>query len=69
MGENLKYNNSGCADPTAYEAIIPIIKEDATVERKAKDLLKLIKRTVALTGFELIGRVQFRHKKSGREFK
>lgn len=30
-GRNPHFNASGCADPTAYEALKPIIKEDARV--------------------------------------
>ena len=27
-GRNPRFNSSGCSDPTAYEALKPIIKED-----------------------------------------
>lgn len=66
---NPMYNSSGCADPTVYEALKPIIKEDAAIEKKSHELIKVMKGMAALSGFELIERIQIRHKKSGKEFK
>lgn len=67
--KNPRYNASGCADPTAYEALKPIIKEDAEIERKAYELVKIVKIIIGWAGFELVQRVQIKHKKSGKEFK
>lgn len=63
------YNKSGLADPTAYHALKPMIKEDASVEKQSSELIKIMKGIVALAGFEFISRIQIRHKKSGKEFK
>ncbi len=67
--KNPRYNSSGCADPTAYEALKPIIKEDAEIERKAYELVKIVKIIIGWAGFELVQRVQIKHKKSGKEFR
>jgi len=32
--KNPKFNASGCPDPTAYEALKPIIKEDTALENR-----------------------------------
>jgi len=66
---NPKYNASGCADPTAYEALKPIIKEDRQLERKVHNIINTLKFIVDWAGFEFIGRIEIRHKESGREFK
>jgi len=67
--KNPRFNSSGCSDPTAYEALKPIIKEDAVLENKAHNLVNTLKCIVDLAGFEMIGRIQIRDKKSGREFR
>ena len=67
--KNPRFNSSGCADPTAYEALKPIIKEDAAIEKKSHELIKVMKNIAAWAGFEFIERIQLRHRKSGKEFK
>lgn len=66
---NPKYNGEGYHDPTAYEALKPIIKEDAAVQSKVNKLMTALKLVVDLAGFDLIGRIQVRHRKSGKEFR
>ena len=39
------------------------------MENKVHALVHIIRDIANLAGFEVIGRIQFRHKKSGREFK
>lgn len=63
------FNASGCADPTAYEALKPIIQEDAALEKKVHNVVNTVKFIVDWAGFEMIGRIQIRDKKSGREFR
>jgi hypothetical protein len=67
--KNPYFNASGCPDPTAYEALKPIIKEDAEVEGKVNFLIKVLKFIISESGFELIARIELRHKKSGKEFR
>lgn len=66
---NPRYNASGCADPTAYAALKPIIKEDAEIERKAYEVVKIVKIIIGWAGFELVQRVQIKHRKTGKEFR
>jgi len=69
MSRELRRNASGAKDPTAYYALEPIIKAETEVDRQVHKLIAIIKNIVDLAGFELIARVEFRHKESGREFK
>ncbi|MDD3049737.1 MAG: hypothetical protein PHR06_01175 [Candidatus Cloacimonetes bacterium] len=70
MGNNNPMRNDrGCSDPTAYEALKPIMKEDAALDYKVHNLINTLKFIVEWAGFEFVGRVQIRHKKSGKEFK
>ena len=71
MGDKRKHwnNESGYSDPTAYEALKPIIKEENFLDKKVHNLIKVIKFIVELADFELIGRIQIKDKKSGKEFR
>ena len=66
---NPKFNNEGYPDPTAFAGIKSVIKEEADIEKRANDLIKHLKYVISLSDFELIERIKFRDKKSGREFK
>lgn len=71
MGDkkDLKYNQSGCADPTAYEAISNIIKEEKELVKKVHNLISVLKLIIDWAGFELIGRIEIRDKKTKKEFR
>lgn len=71
MGKNNNpfYNASACADPTAYYGLKPIIQEEHDLEKKVHNLVNVLKFIVEWAGFEFIGRIQIRHKESGKEFK
>lgn len=68
-GRNPYFNDSGCADPTAYDALKPIVKEDRELEREVHHIIKTLKLIVDWAGFEFIGRIKIKHKDSGREFR
>lgn len=67
--KNPYFNNSGCPDPTAFEALKPIIHEDTALEKKVHNLVNTVKFIVDWAGFEMIGRIQIKDKKSGKEFR
>jgi hypothetical protein len=58
-------NNSGCNDPTAYAATKPISEE----EQRVADLVKVLKYIIRMAGFELINRIEFRERRSGRTYR
>lgn len=62
-------NAEGYADPTAYEALKPIIKEETEVERKCNFLIKVLKFIIRESGFELLNRIEIKHIESGRVFR
>lgn len=64
-----KLNASGCPDPTAYAAIEKVLKEEKELYGKVSELLKVLKTIIEWAGFELIGRIWLKDKKTGREFK
>lgn len=69
MNHNPKRNASGCRDMTAYHALKPIFDRDKEIERRVHKLIAVVKNIADLAGFEVVGRVEFRHKSTGREFK
>lgn len=65
-------NDSGCPDPTAYEAMKRIQKEERMVNRVDEDahtVITTIKNILDLAGFELVERIQIRHKKTGKYYR
>lgn len=69
MNRNPYFNNEGYPDPTAYHGMKEVIREDAELERKAGELIKVLKFIIRLAGFELIERIAIKDSKSGREFR
>ena len=74
MGDNGKpwLNDSGCPDPTAYEAMKHIQMEawiENQTDRNARLVITTIKNILDLSGFELVERIQIRHNKSGKIFR
>lgn len=63
------YNASGCKDPTAGKAIIEVSKEEKKVDKRARDAVHLCKDLLDIADFELIGKIQIRDKKTGREYR
>lgn len=59
-------NNS---DPTAYEGLKPVIREDEEQQRRLNNLIFVLKYIIRLAGFELLNRIELKDKRNGREFK
>ena len=59
-------NGEGYPDPTAYNALRPIMQEDAALEGKVNFLIKVLKFIIAESGFELLARIEIKDKKTGR---
>ena len=67
--DNPFYNSEGYPDPTAYHAMKAAMQEERELEKKVHSLVNVLKFVVDWAGFEFIGRIQIRHKKTGKEFK
>lgn len=63
--QNPYYNQSGCADPTAYHALKNLSDE----EKKVNFLIKILKYIIRESGFELLNRIELQNTKSGRIYK
>ena len=62
-------NAEGYPDPTAYNALRPIMQEDAALEGKVNFLIKVLKFIIAESGFELLARIELKDKQTGRCFR
>ena len=58
-------NKSGYNDPTAYNGEKKITEEEQIVA----DLVWIMKKIARWAGFEIINRVEFRHRISGRKYR
>ena len=67
IDKELFYNGSGCADPTAYNAIRQV-EYDRAVE-SVNRLIKEIKSLITDNGFVLLNRIELKDEKSGIIFK
>lgn len=66
---NPRLNASGYSDPTAYEALKPIIEAEAALDSKVNFLIKVLKFIISEAGFDLINRIELRDRNSGRYFR
>lgn len=65
-------NPEGYPDPTAYDALNNALsqKTDAEeAEERMNLLIKTLKNTIRLSGFELLNRIEIRDLKTGRYFR
>lgn len=62
-------NQEGYADPTAGKAVAAVRTEERDIEQSNHQLIQLLKEMANAVGFEIVGRVTLKHKKTGRVFK
>ena len=67
MGTKPWQNKEGYADPTAYEGLKPIIREEDEQQKRLNTLIFVLKYIIRLAGFELLNRVELKDKKTGEE--
>lgn len=67
--KNPKLNAEGYADPTAYMGMREVVREESEADKRAYDLVKVLKYIIRVAGFELTERVQLKDTKTGKEYK
>ncbi len=63
--QNPYFNQSGCADPTAYHALKNLSDE----EKKVNFLIKVLKYIIRESGFELLNRIELQNTETGRIYR
>lgn len=66
---NPRRNAEGYPDPTAYYGTKEIIREETEAEWKNRSIIHTFRRIAELAGFEIVGRITLKEKKTGRIFK
>lgn len=66
---NPRLNAEGYADPTAYMGMKEVIKEEHEADKRAYDLVKVLKFIIRAAGFEVTDRIQLKDTKTGREYR
>lgn len=62
-------NGEGYADPTAYEGLKSVIREDAEQQKRLNTLIFVLKYMIGLAGFELLNRIELKDRQTGREYR
>ena len=66
---NMMKNSEGYYDPTAYNSTKDLIREENEISHRNHELIQLFRQIVNLAGFEIVGRVTLKHKRTGKIFK
>lgn len=66
--EDLVVKNS-YYDPTAYEGVKSIVREENALDGRVSDLVRVLKFIIRNCGFELVSRIEIKDVKTGRVFK
>lgn len=69
INTNPMKNSEGYSDPTAYLGTAGIMREETEAERKNRTIIQTFRRIADLAGFEIIGRIELKDKKTGRYFR
>lgn len=69
--QNLQKNGSGYKDLTAYNAIKNIDKESNhdTIDDISNPLIKATRAMFEAAGFEVVGRISLKSKRTGKEYR
>ena len=62
-------NSEGYIDPTASAAVGQMSREENEADKRAYDLIKVLKFIIRAAGFELTERIRLKDTKSGREYR
>lgn len=68
MNYDDRFNAEGYADPTAYQALANIEKEEQTANRRAGLLLRVLRDILTLSGFVSLLPLKVRERRSGRVY-
>lgn len=66
---NPKKNSEGYSDPTAYLGTRDIIRDETEAENRNGKIIHTFRMIAELAGFEIVGRISLKDKKTGRVFK
>lgn len=59
----------GYADPTAYEGLKPVIREETEQQQRVSALVRVLKYVIDAAGFDLLNRIELKDRKTGRVYR
>lgn len=62
-------NKEGYPDPTAGESIGTVTREEKRHNEEVTNLVNVIKQIISPAGFEMVGRITLKDKKTGKEYR
>ena len=65
----MRRNCEGYSDPTAYAALSKIRQEEIEQQRRASELIYVLKYIINKAGFDLVARIELRDRRTGKEFR
>ena len=69
MVKDPRKNAEGYADPTAYNGMKKVVKEEDDADKRASELVGVLKFIIRAVGFELIERIQLKDRRTGRVYR
>jgi len=66
---NPRRNAEGYADPTAYQGMQVVVREESEIDMRVHNLIKVVKFIIRQCGFELVGRIHLKDIKTGKMYK
>lgn len=69
MVKDPRKNAEGYTDPTAYNGMKKVVKEEDDADKRASELVGVLKFIIRAAGFELIERIQLKDRRTGRVYR
>ncbi len=62
-------NSEGYNDPTAYEAMSKIQRDEIAQQKRVAELVNVLKYIIDKAGFDLLARIEIRDRRTGKDFR
>lgn len=62
-------NSEGYSDPTAYEAMSKIQRDEIAQQKRVAELVNVLKYIIDKAGFDLLARIEIRDRRTGKDFR
>lgn len=69
MVKDPRKNAEGYTDPTAYNGMKKVVREEDDADKRASELVGVLKFIIRAAGFELIERIQLKDRRTGRVYR
>ena len=63
------HNPEGYADSTAHDALEPVQREQLEADQRLARLIKTLKNTIDLAGYDLLNRIELRDRATGHIYR